>query len=531
MKNHFLLFAFSTVFFAQTTFAQDFKTKSVSIFKNGQSFFIKSGLVEPDDGVYRLKDSDVPAALFGSLWFHAPKAGVDYVKSFPDTVEVKREINAQMLHDLLVINQGKEVQVLLTENRSYKGVLEKVSPTTPNSSQFRPLGNTVTMKTGGKWVSFGTAQIVQIEYLEKPSLVKEYVEKIPGHVVEVGFSDKKAEQQLDMMYLRNGLSWAPEYLLELQSDTEANLTLQAEISNEGEDLNDVDMNLVVGVPNFKFADRLAFLVNFMKNLNRVHNSNPFSQMSNALSSQRIVYGFDADSPSNASTGPEMEGSSNEDFFFYTLDGFSLPKGGRAVQRIFKEEIEIAHIYETNLPPTNAIAIPQQDFSFSPNDQNKVFHTIRVNNGTAQPWTTGSVFIINDQGERRPVSQDMLTYTSANGHSFIKLAESPDVKIKQAEKEVSRIENAKRNQQKTYWYDLVKIEGKIEVHNYKGKKIDLNIRRKIFGELLESSSDWLTQRMVNVNHIINPATNVCWETSIGAGEELEIIYSYNMYVRK
>ncbi|MEZ4958409.1 MAG: hypothetical protein R2830_01195 [Saprospiraceae bacterium] len=512
-----------------TLFAQDFKTQSVAVFKNGQSFFIKYGKVKTDKSTYRVKEGDVPASLFGSLWFSSPSDNLAFVKSFPDSTEEKRNVAVQAFQDLMAINKGKKMKVYLGDNRTYDGVIESMDEGRPGPARLGSLNSLVTMKTStGAWVSFYSAQVTQIEFLEKPALSKELLEKLPQNVVEISFADTKSDQELNMMYLRNGLNWAPQYLLELQSKTEATLTLQAELSNEAEDLDNVALDLVVGVPNFRYADRLSFLVDFMKSM-PYPDTRFAQQMSNSLATQTINYGINADAETSPISTSPVEGSSNEDLFFYHLKNFSLKKGGRAMQRIFNEKITIAHVYEANLPD-NGNPNFQQDFLFSPDEENKVFHTVRINNKTNQPWTTGSVFVVNQEAGARPISQDMLTYTSAGGHSFVKLTEAPDIRIKQAERETSRKERARQYPNTGYWYDLVKVEGKIEIRNFKKEKIALNVRRTISGQLGETSVPWLTQETINNRDMLNKATNVCWETSLDADGKLEIVYSYEVYVR-
>ena len=150
-----------------------------------------------------------------------------------------------------------------------------------------------------------------------------------------------------------------------------------------------------------------------------------------------------------------------------------------------------------------------------------------------PWTTGAVMIVSDKsGMTRPISQDMLNYTPVKGHSYIKLTESPDIKVKQAEKEVKRDERAKKipNSNPTAYYDLVTVEGKIEVKSYKNKKVNINVKRTISGELAKSSVKWLKAEQVNYSGAINKNTDVCWETEIeGGGKTLDIIYRYKVYV--
>ena len=508
---------------------QEFKTQSVSIFKNGQSFFIKTGKVNIENGIYKITEEQAPASLFGTLWFNTPDNEILSIKSYPDSVERKSIKAAEAIHEILAFNEGKKIKAYLNNESVFEGTIEEISTKKqPNGLLLPDHSSLITMKknTGG-WVLFYVRQVQQIEFLERPNMDLEQIKKLQENIIELKFKNVNSGQALNMMYLSNGLVWAPEYLLSLKSETQADLTLQAEIANNGEGLKDINLNLVVGVPNFKFADRLSLLVNFVKN--KTHIPDPFKMdlLTNAISTQRPSYTSDA--PIDTPVAP-VEGQGNEDFFFYELKNFSLPKGGRAMQRIFKKEIDIAHIYEANLPGNNNVRSFGDDFFFSPENQHKVFHTIRVNNETGQPWTTGSVFIINEEGEKRPVSQDMLTYTSNGGHSFIKVTESTDIKIKHAEKEIGREQNVRRYPKNSHYYDLVKVEGKIQIRNFKNEAIDLNLRRTIHGELERTNIPWLTQGTVNYNGTPNKATNVCWEINLDAGEETEVVYSYEVFVR-
>ena len=529
-KPFFLAAAFFLLLFSLNIKAQTLTTESVSVFKNGQSFFIKSGKIKAENGIYKMDEKEVPPARFGTLWFSTPNGNITAIKSYPVTEEKTSEQDALLFHDLLSINKGKKIKVFLPDDKIYEGTIVEFTEIKNKTGNFQIMTNSlVTMQTiDNKWVTFYSGQVQQIEFLEKPILSKELKEKITKNILELNFSGNKSEQELNMMYLRNGLTWAPEYLLELNSDKKATLTLQSEIANNGEDLNNVELNLVVGVPNFKFAGQLSYLVELMQRDNTSHQPiNRHSQvLSNAISFDPNSYEMNAPSP--PPTNP-LEGSGTEDFFFYKIDDFSLPKNGRAMQQVFKKEIGIAHVYEMNLPASSTHPSFNDDFFFTPSKE-KVFHTIRVNNDTGQPWTTGSVFIVNAEEVKRPISQDMLVYTSHGGHSFIKVTEATDVKIKHAEKETGRAERAKTFPKNSYHYDLVKVEGKIEIRNFKNEAIDLNIRRTITGQILDTNIKWLNQGAMSINGNPNKSNKVCWEMNVGAGETKEVVYSYEVYVR-
>jgi len=519
--------------FSTTVFAQNFQTQSVSIFKNGQSFFIKNGQVKTTDGQWKMLEQDVPAALFGTLWFHSSEGAINSTKSYPDTLISTKEETAAVILDVLKLNQGKQMILHLKNDKTLTGTIESITKTQnaeDTKNRYNHLARVVVFKTETQWITFLSGDIQRIDFLEQPNFMMKTTEKLPKNIIEIGFENKEATQNLEMMYLRNGLNWSPEYLLELNSDTEAKLTLQAEIANNGEDLEQVDLNLVIGVPNFKFATQAAMLVNFMKEIRQSSNRNNHNNFSNVSMGQSSSYGVNSDFQGNAAPPEAVAGSANGDLFFYNLPQFSLPKGGRAMQELFAENVNIAHIYECNLT-ANPTAGYRKEYLFTAPTSNNVIHSVKVTNKTTQPWTTGSVFVVNQDGKTRPVSQDMLNYTPSKGHTFIKLTEAPDVKIEQAEKEISRQPKAKLTPQKNgYWYDLVKVEGQIKIRNYKDKAIDLNVRRPINGTLGNSSIEWLKEEVINRNNNLNALTNVCWETTLEGGKELIIKYNYEIYVR-
>ena len=117
-------------------------------------------------------------------------------------------------------------------------------------------------------------------------------------------------------------------------------------------------------------------------------------------------------------------------------------------------------------------------------------------------------VVKGAESAKPISQDQLNYTPIHGNSFVKLTQAPDVKVKHAEKEIERLDKAMKNPaDKRYYLDLVTVEGQVKVKSYKAKKIDLNIRRTIIGQLLETSTEWLKSDRVNRTGNQN-ATTTC-----------------------
>ncbi len=538
MKTRFILL-WVVFLSANLTWAQEkdnaLKTKSVSIFKNGTAFFIKEGTVKPKDGSYIMTDN-IPRALFGTFWIHSPNKELKHVTSYNDQVTTKTENVAISFIDLLEANKGKKMKIHIGKDEVYEGTTEEVIMKDSDGNEKRFINQSVIVfKTNSQWLSFSPVEIRRIEFLEKPNQLLEKETTTNKNILSVDFTTKRSEQPLEMMYLENGLNWVPTYLIELKSDTKAKLSLRAEVTNGAEDIEGADVNFVVGIPNFRYANRLSSLVDFLGMIYPTNNIYAGNNFSNSLTTQRLDYALEEATVTATGTpmGNGVTGDGDEDLYFYNVKNINLKNGGRGQYPVFSEDIEIAHIYECNLAQNSAAAnYYQKDFLFTPDNQNPVFHSIKVNNNLEFPWTTGSAMVVSEKsGTTRPISQDMLNYTPIKGHSYVKLTESPDIKVKHAEKEIAREQKVRRvNTNNRYYYDLVTVEGKIKVKSYKDKKVDLNLKRMIYGDLQETDVKWLKAERVNRTGDINKITDVCWETSISGGEELEITYTYKVYVQ-
>lgn len=510
----------------------DFKTESISIFKNGSAFYIKSATVNTNDGKFRITE-DIPAALFGTLWMDSSTDEIKAISSFKDKVDSEEKRKAHTFLELLQSNPNKKLSLHLSDDKVIQGVVASIDiPDIKSNERVRvanPNRAMISFKTDNSWLSLRPGEIKRIEFLEEPNTNFTAKKSEEKPLIEVAFNSKKSQQNLDMMYLQNGLSWTPNYLVELKSENKASLTLRAEVSNDAQDILNTNINFVVGVPNFRYANRLSALVDFLQAVRPARNDFAAQTFSNVGSP--IAYSIENNNSSSAgNVGNDIGGSAEEDLYFYQLKNFSLKKGGRGHYQIFKTDIDIAHIYECNLPNNNSNKNSyRSNFFFDAGNKNKVFHSIKVTNETKNPWTTGSALVVKKQGSTKPISQDRLPYTAIKGHSFVKLTESTDISIKHAEKVTNRQERVKKARD-NYHYDLLTISGQVKIKSYKNKDIDLNIRRTITGLLDKTSVKWLSAEQVNINAYFNKINNVCWETNIKAGEEKVIDYSYTVYVR-
>ncbi|MCB0847085.1 MAG: DUF4139 domain-containing protein [Bacteroidetes bacterium] len=499
-------------------FAQPLKTQTVSVFKNGTAFFQKSGKVSSENNSFVLKGDEIPKALFGTLGFITPDQSITSIRRLKK--ETKKTVPLSNIPELLKENVGKTVRLSGDGQKQWQGEIISVA------------GQMVSLKADAGWYSLMTNQITGISFVDQPNL--EIESNSPEKVLSIDFNKKPVNQSLDMVYLAKDLGWFPNYRLELISETSANLTLKADLVNDGEDLENVEVNFVVGVPNFAYAHFASPMTDdrpledILARLSRGSNPDNFNTFSN-IASQSISYSIDRNLQSDEITdiSNSVEGKEQEDLFFYSLKNITLPKAGRAEFEILKAEIPIEHIYESRLTANYASIsfYSQQADNPSPITVN---HQIKVNNSTKQPFTTGPALVVKKDGKNwTPISQDRLDYVPTGGHSFLQITTAPDVNITHKEEETGRQENAKRIDKTSY--DLVTIKGEAKIKNYKQKAIALNVRRAITGELGKTSEKWLTAPRIQLRGGLNPVTDICWEMKLKAGEEKTITYEYQIYI--
>jgi hypothetical protein len=524
------------VMFSFVASAQDgLNIESVSIFKNKTAFFVKNGTVSTKKGSWLILGDTIPNALNGTFWLNSPTDDFELVKAYQKTIKTKEQAVVNDFSSMLALNDGKKVTLyfqdtLYTGTILFMHVKPKKKPDIPSFNA--PL---FALKTQtGKTLVFTQSSInglVRLEFSDDPEFIYDYTKSKELPALQIDFKSDKTKQPLDMMYLSNGLAWKPDYKIELIEENKAKLSLRSTVLNEAEDIKTKKLNLVAGVPNFKYATGLSELINFL-NLRPGGNTNTFRNFAvtqNNFSNQAVYSNAPSPTTTTTTASPTFsEATAMEDLYFYTLTDVVLKKGERAFFDIFTIEVPVEHIYEVVLSDNNiSYAL---EYSFIKKD-NPVIHTIKLTNNSAFTWTAGSALVLkNDKKQNAPISQDKLGYTSQKDDISVKLTEAPDVSVRFLEKEITRTANKKnlKRGNYTYYNDLVVVEAEVTVHNYKNKEIRLDLKRAIIGELDKSDVKWQLAPRVQFGYTLNKKTDVCWEMKLKAGEKKVIKYTYSFY---
>jgi len=221
----------------------------------------------------------------------------------------------------------------------------------------------------------------------------------------------------------------------------------------------------------------------------------------------------------------LPGASEEDLFLYNKKGINLKKGERAYYHIFSQLVDYKHIYEWNVPDTlNVDPRGYQQSGQAEKVPEQVWHSIKLTNSTDYPWTTAPALSISGW---KPLAQDIINYTPRGTKTNLKLTVATDIKTNRHEYEIERQRDVRLYR---YSYDLVTVKGELYIKNAKTKDVTMEIKKKVTGEVIEVSHDGKIQKVAEGLRGVNYKSFISWEIPVKAGEEVEITYTYKVYIR-
>lgn len=517
MKKY--VFVYLWIVFSQLVIAQN-KTQKVAVFKNGWGFFVYQTEIKTENKLYDI--NEIPKAALGTLWYISPE--LSQVSKVYKNVSKKTEV--ENIADMIVANTGKNAKFVLNNDSIITGVIEKAS------------SHLVIIKhVGQKWTTLHTNQIKRIDFFTSPNTEKEH--KDSTEVIRLLFNSDKTHS-LMYSYFEKGVTWIPNYYIELKKDNKATLLLRAEVLNDVADFINAELNFVVGIPNFNVPEKISPIVSkesvfsFMSFLygGGSRNTGLSREYSNIMQVQTL----------NNYQGTDYLHDNNDiiftqtdkigDLFFYTQKNVNLKKGERAMYNLLQTELNIKHLYEANVS-----ANPEYSYSYYRTEADagrnpvQVWHSIVLDNTSSVPLTTGNALIVQQEANNTmyPVAQDKLDYTPPRAKSTLKLSVANDIAVKNMDKEKEKSEKYKKIDNTEY--DLVTVESELELENFKDEEITLTVKRTVLGELKNSSLPWKTYKSVSYTNSHNANNNITWEISLKPKEKKKIMYSYQILARR
>ena len=543
MKNHILLLTALIVAIPILAWAADndlpvleTQVKTAALFKNGLGFVIREGTTPLMSGwaVTHL----VPEAVLGGIWFGCldPDGRLEEVVGFKaNRAELTDAITTD---ELLKANIGKRVVVHLGD-QAIEGRIKAVpEDRSPNSDAAAPLyeygeytlaaeaATLVVLETSKGEVAINKSMVAPLEFPD--GMASRFSNVRETRNLKFRVSTPRSTSRIGMSYLEKGITWTPAYLVTLEDESRARITMQATVVNDAEDLKDAELFFVVGYPNFMYADVLSPMamrqsINDFIGALSGGGSAGYGAMANVMAQSYAPATADESGIAsyNYSAVPGLEGEYEEDLFLYNKKGVTLNRDERASYLVFSDRVEYKHVYEWDVPD-----LSEGDYdSGDETTREQVWHSLRLTNSTQYPWTTAPGLAVRDG---KPMAQDMIKYTPKGGKVNLKLTVASDVKTDRREFETDRQRDISLY---GYSYDLVTVKGELYVKNNKSSAITLDIRKMITGEVTSASHDGKIKKLADgiSRRRANSSSIITWEAPVRAGAEAKLSYSYKIYV--
>ncbi len=560
------------------------------VFKDGYFMMVKSAVGKTDEQG-RVFTEEVPdAAVLGSFWAIPEDGNIrEMVAGWTDVKEEKmRAVDCQSMVEVLSANVGKHCS-FRHHNREYAGTIAKVlktDSTTPVDlnraihsgmwagdrevaeqlglavSVTRPTGAFFQLATGegDLLLNVGSVSHLRIDGMETTRSERTTIRSRRKQLT-IRLDKKNEQVKMRLIYFRPGVRWIPTYRVDLTDELVdqprfekakarwAAVSLQGELINEAEDLREVPIDVVVGVPNFRFksvssplvleATMRNALVQAVPDLmgqslgNRSISNALYTQRSGEFRSSRAEGGGDG---APVQLPADLTSSGGNDLYVYSLPTMTLNRGERATVPIMTTRVPYRDVYTWDLHVPHSVNYAGQgEPSRSPLvlSENQVWRQVELINDSNMPWTTGAAMFANGF---QPVAQELLTYTSPGGICRVPVTVAVDLRGKVRDRELEREFNALR------WRgsDYLRVTGDIalELANNKTHPVNVEIRMNFGGMAAAASDDGeIVKRAYRAEDWtgmsgdgINNNSLVTWKGPIEPGECFKPSVNYHFYIR-
>ena len=491
------------------------RTRSVAVFKNGLGFFVREGSVTPRDGWCLAKE--IPPAKFGTLAVYAarPNEFVDVVGSGPgeivefDGFDGPADLDAK--HAQLEAARLLNVQLTYRHHGAERTAAGKLVAIGAEFAVLDSEGNSYAVPVKA---------ISKLHVLELPlriHVAHDAAKEHPSGPTEIG-----------MAYLRDGITWIPEYSLVVRDEQTAELTLRGTLVNEAEDLVHCDVNFVVGVPHFAHTEFLAPLAvgqairaigaavapsavrsQIMSRAAIANNALAADQFANRGAASGGNLAARSDDPDLAralGNLPQLDTAGGSDYTVYTKKDLTVRRGERAIVTLFVKRIDYAHIYRWS-PPADTQ------------------HFLVLKNDTDSAWTTGSCLAMSHD---QPLSEDLLRYTPRGGRCELPVTTSVNIAHAKQEQETDRKFKA-HSPAKDVTFDLVTLNGELKLQNFEKRDVEVAITNPVPGRPISASDGGETSVDSERLKLLERAGSIRWTLTIPPGASKVLKYQYERYV--
>ena len=482
------------------------RVSDVALFQNGYAL-VRREVDVTASGEIRIET--LPQAVLGTFRFSSTSGVVI------QSVATDEEVTAQSdttddINELLSLNVGRRVTLLLTDNRTLEGEIVRAS------------GTSLVFKEGTR------------ERTMPRSLVREIVSDAPlsratqrrniARTLRIRYTATQPGKVV-IRSLEPGLGWVPSYEAVVEDEGTLRLIGRATLENDLTNLDASVTELVTGVSNIRFArwqdpliglpratptfDRRAG-INLQGGQGLVGESIDFISY-DPTDNSLVVRPGEAPSPTPTSPMPEVGQSlgTTEELFRHRIGPVTLGRGARVQYSLFEARAPYREVFTWEANPAESAAT--------------VWRTLRFTNPAGRPLAPGPVTTFRDD---RILGQDALRMTPANGETELRLTHAADVQAQAVEMETSRVEEPKTRTRAAR--TRATIEGTLQLTNGKDRPVRIQVRRQFLGQVAEDGGATVKRSAQDLRQS-DPVTELTWTIDLPTSQTRTLTYTYRALV--
>lgn len=505
MKKLLYVIPFACMHFNSTAQkkVQSLQPTKISVFKNGTYFIKREATVELQDNVFYIPAPQ--SALMGTWWLAAGKeTPIHSILVKADTI--KKEKAAEDLYGYLQANTGNDISLIAFPQQAATARV-----VTGKLLQFNPATKMVKVAQANGSIIIANASDFSTLETNKPNS-SFMADSITG-TAKVTVTQAPKTVSASTISLETGIQWYASYLFTPINDKEARLEMKATLTNNNEELRNTSVDIIIGNPEMFYGKELdpACYNYFAEKIITTRYSSNAMQMNYANSLNTTSTSWSGSSNDETKGDDEQKaGQKSADLYYYQLGNLDLEKDAKVIVPVSSNTVSYSDLYTVYLDKNSAAyddVVPE------------VYHNYRISNSTAAPFTTGSIFVLNQNGQ--PMSQSKINYTPVKGSAEIRLAKAIDVQTINTEEEIKREKVFTSNS----YDDKITYKGAIKLTNYQTKTITIKVTKKVDGSAFDAGTGGQFKKSKNIRSSAKSGSTIEWEITIKPGETVELGYQY------
>jgi hypothetical protein len=499
------------------------KIVGVDLFKNGLAI-VKREVTLGKSGTYVLED--VPHPVYGTFWIESSGV-IDALVQMRDVDVPVGETNPGSLQEDFA---GKKVTVYLKGDKRAPivGTMLKIKP--PRPDELPAPGRFIVIQNRAGRTYIEPSEISSVEGDDPGEKVKR---RQPRLVLTIHDNDK-AETKVTIRYLTHGISWVPSYKLDITDPKLLALEQHAVVRNELTNLDGAEIRLISGYPSVQFAHVRSLLsprttwAGFFQEVGMVGANMP-QYLDNSVMMQNVAMNnYRHTGAVGISLGaiPTGEGV---DLHYQPIGKRSLEEGDTLAVTVARGKTDYERIVEWMVPDTRNEYGQQMGNNGNGNGkEDSPWDALKFKNPLPFPMTTGPAMVVsggNFNGQRTSY------WVNAGEETVLHVGKALSVRTRALEHELQAKNGSERSM---VWiggrqFRKSTVEGELDVSNHRKESINMVVRRRFSGELVNAEGAPRKSLLEEGVFSINLRNELVWTFALKAGEEKKLKYTYSVLV--